>query len=1564
MHWNKDGEQVVCLCHGNISVLCMDTGTVERCFKEEGDPVSTFVLSPDDTSLVSAHKSGLLRLWNFKNGDVRRVWKSFHIVPVSVLSFDQTSTLVASGGSDSCLKVWDVVKGYCTHNLRGAQGIFSIVKFHSVGSQFLVFGSATDSAIRAWDLKTSQLVLVLQGHLSTVTDLHFIPGKCEAVSCGRDKVWIHWNLEGSGTALRTTSAFESLEGLLILDPSSDRVTFGVNSETLFHGMHLITVGSRGQVRMWHLDSGQEIQHDASPTIPVRRGRSGENLGRILQIHIIHEREALALSTDDCDLFLLRLKDFTLLRQYIGYADEILDVAFVGRGDEWLAVASNSPDVKIYSLESMTCRVLHGHKDIVLCLARPPSKKHMLASGSKDGTFIIWVEKKTEAGGKVWEKSFQGVGHTGAVTALAFSLHSPSFIVSSSDDHCLKLWDLPHPSQEATVKVRYTLVAHDKVVNSCCVSPNDRLLATGSQDHSAKVWNAATGELMGTLRGHSRGIWCVQFSPVDQVLASGSTDSTIRLWALNDFSCLKTFEGHSSSVLKLHFLSRGMQIVSCGSDGLLKIWNVKTSACTATYDEHEDKVWALAVNRKETHLTTGGADSKWKLWKDTTEEELEAKQAEEICRVQAQQTLSNLIQDEKYLEALTLAIKLEQPYRALTVIQELLAVGEDSSFKDMEDVVKRLKADEIDALLRYVVSWNTRSRTCHAAQVVLNILLQSQTPEELLELPSSRSNLEGLLPYTRRHLQRFTQLKRSATFLDFFLFSIKPTSKDQKVKPPMCGQLSLPGLIIRLSYLNDASWKLHFLLPGAGHNENIVMALHAKTHAAPATSQYLDTFWFKYILSATAASLAEIVTFPLDLVKTRLQIQGEGGKPHPHRGFLTTSLGVIRDEGPLKLWRGLTPAIYRHVLYSGIRLSVYERLRERGLGRNPDGSFPLWKSVIAGMTAGACGQFIASPADLVKVQMQTEGRRRLLGLPPRISSGFISTVMSTPMDVMKTRIMNQPTDDFGRGLWYQSTIDCLSKTVKQEGFFALYKGFFPTWARLAPWTCTFWAADVFTVIVICSYTKSGTNFLSSSHRRSHAENFLVNKKSYRVGHPLSLTSPDLSPIPSSSCPLPYPPPQNVLSVLEAEQLRLSYLSQYVSTYCQHLYHHLYQEYYENYEDLRSQATQTADSAADEILHASSDDDHQEGKRRDQENEDYDQDVGEVKQKVKAGLKQYKLFGPKECQIIENQIEGIVEKGNSGALKPCTLDRAHLRNKYFFGEGYTYGNQLERKGQGMERLFPPGQVDSIPAWIFDLVVKPLEKANIVPKGWINSVALNYYEAGGCIVSHIDPMHIFDRGFAADNITHCIRPQDVVSQRAVIILRRVHDDAPRLDMAGFERLFHDPGFLKSRAMSMEEGEDYITTQILSFCSQPSKNRKRGKKSSSRETDESKEKETRSHLKSRKRRNKNEEDESEEGQAEVETQSVHMSPRKKAREREKEEWKTRRKDRVQRLLSFSFGDGDSEHEEDGMDHSHADHGCLHPCGEDFLCGEDSLNSIPKKNTRTFVGVQSSNNHLVTKSI
>lgn len=291
----------------------------------------------------------------------------------------------------------------------------------------------------------------------------------------------------------------------------------------------------------------------------------------------------------------------------------------------------------------------------------------------------------------------------------------------------------------------------------------------------------------------------------------------------------------------------------------------------------------------------------------------------------------------------------------------------------------------------------------------------------------------------------------------------------------------------------------------------------------------DQFLFKYILSAFAATVAEVVTYPLDLTKTRLQIQGENALKvqisctalPEQRGMVKTALGIVQDEGPSKLWQGVTPAVYRHIVYTGCRMASYEQMRNKVLKREPDGSFPVWKAVIGGLTAGAFGQFLASPTDLIKVQMQMEGRRRLEGHPPRVKStfhafqrilseggirglwkgwvpnvqraalvnmgdlatydsckqailkhsnlqdnyithtlssgcsGLVAATMGTPADVIKTRIMNQPTDSKGRGLLYRSSVDCLLTTIQKEGFLALYKGFVPIWARMAPWSLTFW-----------------------------------------------------------------------------------------------------------------------------------------------------------------------------------------------------------------------------------------------------------------------------------------------------------------------------------------------------------------------------------------------------------------------------------------------------------------------------------------------------------------------------
>jgi len=199
----------------------------------------------------------------------------------------------------------------------------------------------------------------------------------------------------------------------------------------------------------------------------------------------------------------------------------------------------------------------------------------------------------------------------------------------------------------------------------------------------------------------------------------------------------------------------------------------------------------------------------------------------------------------------------------------------------------------------------------------------------------------------------------------------------------------------------------------------------------------------------------------------------------------------------------------------------------------------------------------------------------------------------------------------------------------------------------------------------------------------------------------------------------------------------------------------------------------------------------------------------------------FFDDSMCRKIEKKIDQISEKAKCGLYKQKTYDRAPLRNKYFFGEGYTYGKQMAESGPGKEQIYPKGEVDEIPKWIEKHIIKKLYDDKIVEEGFINSAVINEYFAGGCIVSHIDPIHIFDRpiisisfncktflsfgckfsfnpirttepvhtvplergclfmmkGYAADGVTHCVRPQDITDRRCVIIFRRVFPDAPRI-------------------------------------------------------------------------------------------------------------------------------------------------------------------------------------------
>ncbi|KAI2820484.1 hypothetical protein CBS115989_3614 [Aspergillus niger] len=119
--------------------------------------------------------------------------------------------------------------------------------------------------------------------------------------------------------------------------------------------------------------------------------------------------------------------------------------------------------------------------------------------------------------------------------------------------------------------------HDYLVDDLIFSNNEQLLASGSDDKTIKLWDAATGTLKHILEGHSGLVYSVAFSNNGQLLASGSGNKTIKLWNAATGALKHTLENHSNPVYSVAFSNNGQLLASGSHDKTIKLWNAATGA---------------------------------------------------------------------------------------------------------------------------------------------------------------------------------------------------------------------------------------------------------------------------------------------------------------------------------------------------------------------------------------------------------------------------------------------------------------------------------------------------------------------------------------------------------------------------------------------------------------------------------------------------------------------------------------------------------------------------------------------------------------------------------------------------------------------------------------------------------------------------------------------------------------------------------------------------------------------------------------------------------------------------
>ena len=533
--------------------------------------VTSVAFSPDGTRIVSGSADNTIQLWDAATGQpIGAPLRSDNAV--TSVAFNRDSTKLASGSTDGTVRIWDAVQRKQIAELRGHTRMVSGVAFSPDGT--LIASGSADSTVQIWDAERHTQIAEMRGHNGPVVSVAFSPDGAHIASASNDGTVRIWDAERH-IQIAEMRGHDGPVYSVAFSPDGARIASGSADET---------------VRLWDAATGRPI---GAPL----RGHDGPVYGVAFSPDSL---QVVSAGEDDT----VRVWDATRWQPIP--SDEPLRGA-VFRADASRIVAIGDQNT-VRSWDTITGRQIGTPVRL---------------GGSQPGQLVAvdagWALIVDSAGAvQLWDIAPVGGRQPGLVpTPIGGPLPAsvdPTLVAYSPEGKiAAKVADKTVQLYEAATMRLGAPIRLNRPVTAIAFTPNGGEVATGEDDFTVRLWDAATGTALGAPMKGNGPVTKLMFSADGHTLAAWGDGPTLRLWDTQRSQPIGAPLATHGKMTAVAVSFDGHMVAAGGQYGVIQLWDTHDGKPRPDLEDQTGEVTSLEFSLNGARLLSASTNGTARVW---------------------------------------------------------------------------------------------------------------------------------------------------------------------------------------------------------------------------------------------------------------------------------------------------------------------------------------------------------------------------------------------------------------------------------------------------------------------------------------------------------------------------------------------------------------------------------------------------------------------------------------------------------------------------------------------------------------------------------------------------------------------------------------------------------------------------------------------------------------------------------------------------------------------------------------------------------------------------------------